>query len=175
MQNYTTFKVKEFGSVAGRDKMMAEIYQRGPIACGIAVTEKFENYQSGVYSELSDTGVSGGLAFSAIRHRSITFFPSSAGRLTTTAPSTGLAAIRGDHHGYTLSATDCNRDRVSAATSASSHRSTRAALVQSTIYESRRTATGPIRTRPTCRDCNCRCLLAIFTLTMHTMSANELR
>jgi hypothetical protein len=72
VRNYTTYKVKEYGSVSTRDKMMAEIYSRGPIAlvactlrhtnaqcrCGIAVTEKFENYSTGIYSELSDEGVS---------------------------------------------------------------------------------------------------------------------
>ena len=31
--------------------MMQEIYQRGPIACGIAVTEEFENYTQGIFQD----------------------------------------------------------------------------------------------------------------------------
>jgi cathepsin X len=33
--------------------MMQEIYQRGPIACGIAVTDEMENYTGGIFHDLS--------------------------------------------------------------------------------------------------------------------------
>lgn len=45
------FGVSEFGDVAGEDSIMKEIYARGPVACGIAVTDKFEDYAGGIYSE----------------------------------------------------------------------------------------------------------------------------
>jgi cathepsin X len=35
--------------VKGEDAMMQEIFQRGPIACGIAVPEALENYTSGIF------------------------------------------------------------------------------------------------------------------------------
>ena len=34
---YYTYGISEFGSVKGEEAMMQEIYQRGPIACGISV------------------------------------------------------------------------------------------------------------------------------------------
>ncbi|VDO09442.1 unnamed protein product, partial [Haemonchus placei] len=33
IKNYTLYKVKEYGTVRGIDKMKAEIYHNGPIAC----------------------------------------------------------------------------------------------------------------------------------------------
>jgi cathepsin X len=47
------YYVSEYGSVRGADRMKAEIFKNGPIGCGIEVTDKFEAYTSGVYSEWS--------------------------------------------------------------------------------------------------------------------------
>ena len=43
--------MSEYGQVSGADDMKRELYQRGPIACTIDVTLKFEHYQGGIYSE----------------------------------------------------------------------------------------------------------------------------
>jgi cathepsin X len=40
-----------YGKVSGEEKMMQEIYQRGPIACGVAVPDALENYTSGVFED----------------------------------------------------------------------------------------------------------------------------
>jgi len=55
IQNYTRYYVKDYGQVSGRENMMSEIHFRGPIACTISATLKFElNYTGGVYAEKSN-------------------------------------------------------------------------------------------------------------------------
>lgn len=49
--SYYVYGVDEFGEVSGEDNMMQEIYQRGPIACGIAVPELLDNYTSGIFCD----------------------------------------------------------------------------------------------------------------------------
>lgn len=59
-KKYDRYRVDEFGDILGRDrednerKMMREIYQRGPISCGIAVPDKLINYTSGVFHDLTN-------------------------------------------------------------------------------------------------------------------------
>jgi cathepsin X len=43
--------VEEYGSVSGIQAMKSEIFSRGPIGCGIFVTDNFEDYTGGVYEE----------------------------------------------------------------------------------------------------------------------------
>lgn len=46
---YYVYGVDEFGSVSGEQNMIQEIFQRGPIACGIAVPDSLETYTGGIY------------------------------------------------------------------------------------------------------------------------------
>ncbi len=47
---YPKYGIDEHGQVSGEAAMMAEIAARGPIACGIAVTEAFVNFNgTGVF------------------------------------------------------------------------------------------------------------------------------
>ncbi|CAD5231058.1 unnamed protein product [Bursaphelenchus xylophilus] len=55
IQNYTKYYIKDYGKISGRLNMMAEIHNRGPIACSIGATPKFEfEYTGGIYNEFSD-------------------------------------------------------------------------------------------------------------------------
>lgn len=48
---YLEYGVDEYDGVYGEEAMMQEIYQRGPIACGIAVPEDLDNYTGGIYED----------------------------------------------------------------------------------------------------------------------------
>ncbi len=45
------YHITEHGQVAGEAAMMAEIAARGPIACGMSVTEAFEQYTGGIFTD----------------------------------------------------------------------------------------------------------------------------
>lgn len=49
--NFKAIFVSEYGSVRGADNMKKELYARGPIGCGMDVTDQFELYTGGIYSE----------------------------------------------------------------------------------------------------------------------------
>jgi len=51
VKNPQRYYIKEHGVISGEDKMMAEIYARGPIACGVAVTPAFESYSGGIFND----------------------------------------------------------------------------------------------------------------------------
>lgn len=48
---YKVYGTEEYGNVKGEANMMQEIYQRGPIACGIAVPDSLEEYTGGIYCD----------------------------------------------------------------------------------------------------------------------------
>lgn len=55
---YYVYNVEEFGEIKGEEAMMQEIYQRGPIACGIAVPDSLEAYTGGIYEDTTgDTNI----------------------------------------------------------------------------------------------------------------------
>jgi cathepsin X len=49
--DYKKYYVSDYYSVRGADKMKVEIATNGPISCGMDVTDDFEAYTGGIYSE----------------------------------------------------------------------------------------------------------------------------
>jgi cathepsin X len=49
LSNYPNVTISEYGSISGKDAMMKEIFNRGPIACGIDATYLL-NYETGIAS-----------------------------------------------------------------------------------------------------------------------------
>lgn len=47
------YGIEQHGQVAGEKEMMAEIFARGPIACGLCVTPEFEAYTGGIFRDTS--------------------------------------------------------------------------------------------------------------------------
>merc|ERR1712022_100150 len=51
---YKVYNVEQYAHFSGEQEMMQEIYQRGPIACGIAVTDAMENYTMGIFEDTTN-------------------------------------------------------------------------------------------------------------------------
>ena len=49
--SYKIYHTDQYDKVTGEDKMMQEIYQRGPIACGVAVPDALEDYTDGIFND----------------------------------------------------------------------------------------------------------------------------
>jgi cathepsin X len=49
--DHKPYYASHFYSLSGAKKMKAEILKYGPISCGISVTDKFEKYKSGIFSQ----------------------------------------------------------------------------------------------------------------------------
>ena len=56
-QHYHTYYVDQYGDVQGDDMelaMMTEIFNHGPISCGIAVTDELVAYTGGIFTDLTN-------------------------------------------------------------------------------------------------------------------------
>ncbi|KAF4658085.1 hypothetical protein FOL47_008192 [Perkinsus chesapeaki] len=53
IKKYNKWYLSDFGNVEGAEDMKKEIFDHGPISCGIFATEKFEAYEGGVFEESS--------------------------------------------------------------------------------------------------------------------------
>merc|ERR1712025_675346 len=56
-QHYFTYYVDEYGDVEGdnqEEAMMKEIYNRGPISCGVSVTDELVAYTGGIFTDLTN-------------------------------------------------------------------------------------------------------------------------
>lgn len=50
-EKFRRYFAEEFGGITGTQDMKKEIFQRGPITCGIQATDRFLKYQGGIYHE----------------------------------------------------------------------------------------------------------------------------
>jgi len=53
LSHYPNISIDEHGSISGKEAMMKEIYNRGPVACGIAA-DPLLNYENGIITKKND-------------------------------------------------------------------------------------------------------------------------
>ena len=51
--NYKKYYTSDYYSFHGPSLMKSEIYEYGPISCGIYATEKLHNYKGGIFSQIT--------------------------------------------------------------------------------------------------------------------------
>ena len=51
LTNYPNATVTEYGVVIGPQQIMAEVLERGPVACSVAATDALDNYEGGILHE----------------------------------------------------------------------------------------------------------------------------
>lgn len=56
VSSFKRWYASQYGSVNGPANMKKEIFARGPLTCGMYVTDNFENYKGGIYSEKTQSG-----------------------------------------------------------------------------------------------------------------------
>jgi len=56
LDTFPNATIAEYGEVSGEAKMMAEIYARGPIACGVNA-EPLHDYKGGIFNQKSEGGI----------------------------------------------------------------------------------------------------------------------
>lgn len=52
-ESYYTYGVDEYGHVSGEEAMMNELMTRGPFACSIAVPEGLDEYEGGIFYDIT--------------------------------------------------------------------------------------------------------------------------
>jgi cathepsin X len=53
--DYNIYSISEYGIVSGEENMKNEIFQRGPITCGISLTKELFKYKNGVFQDTSNS------------------------------------------------------------------------------------------------------------------------
>ena len=59
VKDYKRYKVSEYGSAYGEEEIKAEIFARGPVSCGMMVTQEFLDYTGGVFADNGGTIIGG--------------------------------------------------------------------------------------------------------------------